>query len=367
MNTLVTKNFNYQYPQKSLEQYQVLRESMFHPKSDSEFLSKNLGDLQQTYSYIDENTIKKIFRENLDEIVIMIKKIEVKTTFHVLFAVTTNRSTYVLKVNIIERYRDFSFFQEAKIQKLLEEKKLPFLTVYAVDISRSIYPFDFMIMAYEKGDNLDFYNGQEIKNIYKNLGKIFKKIHTITADKAGTLNFTELVQRNTLIGSFNSWNEFFTTQLLSHIQQTREIGIIDKKDADLIQIVFKNSKQVLATQNLSLLHNDPGTRNIKTFGGVISAIFDWEDSIFGDQLWEIAFIDTFLFREEDSQKFLYFCKGYGIEVSTLYALPKYWMYYLRVSLLKTISRSKVGYYNTIGREIDKKRVEKSLAMLQKVL
>ena len=111
----------------------------------------------------------------------------------------------------------------------------------------------------------------------------------------------------------------------------------------------------------SFLHNDLGGRNIIAMKNKLTGIIDWEDAIMGDPQWELAFIDTFMVgKSSDKGFFEAFCEGYGIDIKSLHMQPKYWMYYLRVAMIKAISRSLTGYYNAEGREIDRWRIKNGM-------
>jgi thiamine kinase-like enzyme len=238
--------------------------------------------------------------------------------------------------------------------------------VLCVDISRENYPFDFMIMSYINGENVNLFSSKNAKSFYKEKGKLFKKIHSFTSKKAGVIDFVNLLKSGDLHGTNSSWNDFFYINLKNHIQQAMQIGAIDKKQEKYIQKLFIGTKCFFKDGTYSLLHNDPSIRNLKAIDTHVVGIFDWEDAIFGDPLWEIAFIHTFLFREEDKEKFEAFCEGYGVEINELTQNIGYWKYYLRIALLKTINRYSVGYYNAMGFEIDKNRIQYALEYIRKV-
>lgn len=361
MNTLTTKISNADFPQASLKRYQRLRKKMFHPKSDSPLIDKNLSLLKVKYEKIANTLIQNIFRDYLDESVIKIKEIKIKSTFHILFEVNCQKDVYVLKISISEDDTDYSLYIENFMQNLLRKNKLPSIPI-RYDVLRKKYPFDFMIMPYVKGKNLDSYEGKSKKKIYQHLGKCFKIIHGLKVEGAGPVSILDL-KKNKIKGSYTKWEDFFMVNLEEHIHKVFDIGIIDKEDEKYIRDIFKIHKGLLNSKNLSLLHNDPSPRNIKTDGTKIESILDWEDVIVGDPLWEIAFVNTFNYGEKNQKNFVYFCQGYGINVDKIYSMTIYWIYYLRIVLLKTISKSKEIGYNEV---LDRVRIKDVISRLKKL-
>ena len=366
MNTLTTKNFNRKIFQNDLLSYSLLRQNMFHPKSDIQLDGKKLQNLRSLYMHIDSSMLITYMQPFFQEKIKSLKRLTVKSTFHVLFAVETPKKKFILKLNLLQDiFRDFSFCVEEALQKKLRENKLSDVTVIA-DISRIHVPYDFLIMDFVNGENMETYAGHDISTLYNKLGTIFKIIHAFPVKKAGVLNYKSLLENGSLRGTSDTWQEFFKINLLQHIRECLALGFLSKDDAKDIKAIFTALLPKLTDTSLSLLHNDTSARNIFTNGKQITGILDWEDSIIGDPLWEIAFIDTFLFSKNDRVKFEAFCMGYGIALEKVLLQPIYWMYNLRNSMLKTISRNREGYYNAKGPHIDKMRISKALKNLKKL-
>lgn len=365
MNTLTTKNSSFKLFSREIDIYNSLRKKIFHPKSDVGIKGKKLIQLREGLGEVPKILLDYLEKSFLKEKIISAEKMNVKSTFHALFLIKTKNKKYVLKMNALhKKYTDFSFFLENFIQKKLKLLHVPSIATFA-DISKKRIPYDFLLMEFVKGVSLaDYKEGKNIKEIYRGMGKLFKKIHTIKVEGAGILDNRFLIKNKKIKGMYENWNQFFLVNLNQHIAKSLTIGVVEKEDIFFIKDVFKKFSSKLSNKNLSLLHNDPGTRNIFTDGKSITGILDWEDAIVGDPLWEIAFIHTFLFRKEDEEKFNNFCKGYGISSKNLFTNPVYWLYYLRISLLKIISRGREGYYNEMGFQIDKQRVAKALIKLR---
>lgn len=363
MSILTTKISNRVGLEQKRKQYDTRRSLLFHPKSDQIISGKTLQRYRTLFGKKEQSFAKKL--STLFDKKITLTRIEEKSTFHVLFSLQIGEERYILKANALtKKYIDFSFFLEAFIQRRLQNKEIPSLE-FVFDFSRNILPIDYAIMQFAKGKNLDSYEGRNIKSIYYNLGEVFRKIHEIKGGNAGMISIERLFKEKKLSGISLDWREFFYTNLDLHLKKTLALRVLQSQDVALIKQLSKKFIQN-PKEKLSLLHNDPGTRNIFTDGTSITAILDWEDAIIGDPLWEIAFIHTFLYRKQDAIRFHAFCRGYGITPNALAKNPLYWLYYTRIALLKTISRNREGYYNRQGFLIDKQRVGIGLQNLKKI-
>lgn len=368
MNTLDFKNSI--GPQEksaaNVKKYDSFKERIFHQKSDMPMSKIKLINLKRRkYDELKEKSVALLFEEQMQLKPTEIKRIDVKSTFHVLFKVITKNGDYVIKINSTPKlYKDYPFYLELFIQNKLKEIGSSFINIFKIDLSRDKYPFDFMIMSYLEGKNLESYKEENENKMYFLLGKIFKKIHALEVSNFGQIDYELFLKKNILSGKSKKWTDFFYRNLDKHLDLAKKIGVISKEEKLLIESLFyKNNKLFLITKP-SLIHNDPSSRNIFTDGKTIIGIIDWEDAIIGDPLWELAFIETFLYRDEDLIKFKNFCQGYGVKLKDLKSSSKYNLYYLRVVIIKTISRYMSGYENDLGFQIDKMRVDKAIQNLR---
>lgn len=359
MNTLITKNFD--FSQKSLQQFLSTRKEVFYPKADIIFSEKHLVKEKEKILRISEKQIDTIFLESLRERVVEYSLITTRSTYHVLYRVRTNKHTYVLRISALRNlYSDFTFFIDQKIQDMLSALSISSVQVYTVDVERKLYPYDFMIMDFVDGVTLEDHRYSAQKNVYTDLGTIFKEIQTIPVQGVGLVNIKTLLKENKFSGTSSSWKEFFYKNIHDHIEKTYALKVITKKSKETIEKIFSEKLEDLENRPLVLIHNDLATRNIIFNKTKITAILDWEDAIIGDPFWEIAFVNTFLFEEKQQLYFRAFCKSLGINEAKLKSSYLYWMYFLRIMLAKVATRSVSGYYNAKGVANDKQRVMTAL-------
>src|SRR3972149_443977 len=84
-----------------------------------------------------------------------------------------------------------SLKKEIRINKLLEKKGFPVPKIILHDESKKIVPFEFVIMTYLEGENLDSIfdklHNTEKEDIFEQLGDLMGRIHGIKFDKFGEL------------------------------------------------------------------------------------------------------------------------------------------------------------------------------------
>lgn len=363
MNILTIKNFKSIDPQE-LKKYQDFRKSILHSHSDIHVSQSKLEYLHNYYFPLVMKDIGRLFKIQTGEELVSAQLINSKSTFHLLFNVKTNKDHYALKVSLLnEFYKDLTFYLDYSIQKLLSDLHLPTYEIFSIDVSRTNVSYDYMIMEYIDGESLENYSKENKKDIYKSLGKLFNKIHHINVIGVGHIDILNIVEGKVNAIS-DSWSNFITTNLNHHINLLKKRNLISINEGKIIRKLFANVNIRSSSLGFTLLHNDPGSRNILVENENISAILDWEDAIVGDPYWDIAFIETFLFRENDSELFENFCQGYGIYIKNVHTSFNYLLYYLRIVLLKAVNRSNIGYYNKEGFLMDQERIRKSLLKLQ---
>lgn len=340
------------FSSKEIASYNNYQEKIFHAKSDL-----NIKNPKTNISN-DNKTIERIIAEQLGRLPTKVEKISVKTTFHDVFIIHIAEKKYILKISKVDNLRkSYSFLIEGYIQEKLKELSIPSVKTYAIDLSKKKYPFEYMIMEFKNGKNLeDCEEEQNLKEIFLQLGKYLSEIHSINVSNYGFIQLDSLSSKK-LSGSSPLWLSFFNRNLEEHINYGFTLGLLSKEEKKrTINFLNQTISQSFTDTKPSLLHNDLGQRNILIYNGSLQAIIDWEDSILGDRLYDIAFFETF-FSHSSKSKFLpFFYEGYGLDVNELYSNPLFWMYYLRVSLLKAKSKHIFGTYNATAFSIDRDRI-----------
>jgi aminoglycoside phosphotransferase (APT) family kinase protein len=328
----------------ALERWNERRRGIFYAKTDVHF---NVADLSAPP--VNRTAIAKL----LDEDVRHFEPIA-GGTLHKLFRIQTETKRWILKIAL--EAPDFGFAIEGRAMDQLRALGLPALKVgpFSAMSDANLAPFLFMEEA--EGRALTRFENSETQQMPEPLlfefGRALAQVHQKPAAGAGLIDVSKEGWR----GLHGDWWSYISLRLEEHLQVCAEIGAIDPIEREKIQRLFASALQA----PMRLLHGDPGHHNVFSDGQRITAIIDWEDALAGDPVFEIAYWGTFV-RDEMRARFV---EGY----ETVEKLPadferRYWLYYLRVALSKTVHRHRFGTKDHPGRPPASRRIQKALSKL----
>jgi fructosamine-3-kinase len=289
-------------------------------------------------------------------------------TFHLLYRVLFSETeSYVIRTSMSAYpFRASDFYLDRWALNILKQQKLPALRIYDVDLSRAKYPFDYEIMAEARGSlfNTLAIDYHDHSNIVTKLGFIISLLHKIKTAGFGLIDIRRVLSHQAGEGLSNTWVDFVCRNLEEHLRTCCAIQALSLHDGQKIESMFENARPILKSIQPSLLHGDLSNGNIFSDGREITAIIDWEDCLSGDPIFDIAFWGTFIGNDERRKSFL---NGY----QSLQPLPvdfelRYWLYYLRIVLAKTVLRYRFNYYLQ-DRIPASFRLKKSLSKLESIL
>jgi aminoglycoside phosphotransferase (APT) family kinase protein len=196
--------------------------------------------------------------------------------------------------------------------------------------------------------------------LLQNIGFLVAEIHAINLIGFGPISLQSISSDNpTPQGLHTHWHNYIFLRLEDHIATCEKNKIISTQEASQIYSIFHANKGLFSIMNSVLLHGDLGIHNlISTDGKTISGIIDWEDCMAGDPVFDIAFWGTF-FKDGMIEEFL---KGYtAVHTLSDDFYTRYWLYYLRIALSKTVHRHIFGYKDIKGRPLASSRISKALS------
>jgi fructosamine-3-kinase len=195
------------------------------------------------------------------------------------------------------------------------------------------------------------------------VGTYLAHVHGIELEKYGPLSVLSVMSDDPRpCGVHDSWRDYILLLLQQHAQVCLQIGAITRHELQAIEKIFVRYAYVFDDVPSVLLHGDLGNQNFISCDGLtIAGLVDWEDCMSGDPVFDIAFWGTF-FRDHMLEDFL---AGY----QTVRSLPadftlRYWLYYLRIALSKTVHRFYFGYTDRPGRPPASMRIQKALEHLR---
>ena len=197
---------------------------------------------------------------------------------------------------------------EIEAYRMVESTGLPVPKIYASDFSGEVLPCDYFFMEYMEGKS--WYELWTVKSpaLMHELGRCTAKIHNVKNDWFGEISAVK-EQR------YFSWSEAFLNMVESALGELHSCG---KKlpYAQIREAVVSRSKLLDDIEKPSLVNFDLWAGNVflkQKQEYSISAIFDFERSLFGDPL--LSFVSA-MFLYEDVEKEQDFIEGYN-EVSAL--------------------------------------------------
>jgi fructosamine-3-kinase len=251
--------------------------------------------------------------------------------------------------------------------KELLRGNVPIPKVYEVDLSHNLCPFEYEILGEAPGVSLTTINIDHLtrKKLVFELGQTIAEAHSIKTSGFGMLDVRKILSNQEAKGLHQTWEDYIFLNLDRHIKICCDIGAISFEEAKRIRTVFEQTRHVLEHVTPSLLHGDLGNHNIFTDDQHITAVIDWEDCLSGDRLFDIASWGTFYGNDDWREDFL---AGYN----SVLKLPedselRYWLYYLRVALAKTVHRHRFRYQDHPHSIRASHRIQKGLQNIESIM
>jgi hypothetical protein len=347
-----------------IESFHRWRQDCFYPKADLP-LSDSVLRGERPSVALDETLIAQICAYTLGEPVIV--ETLAAGTFHRLWRVQRlNGDSLIFRANVLnEWFRDFTMALDDAVGERLRQIGLPALKLHRLDLTRKLCPADYEIVNEAPGVSLRMFDNDEAQllPLLRQLGIFLARVHGISADGYGLLDVRKvgLHSDGVLRGGHSAWDDYIWLNLERHVGICAETGAISADEERKIVWYCEGCQGLFKQGTPSLLHGDPGSHNVFVKDGKISALIDWEDALAGDPVFEIAFWATF----HPERRHAAFIEGY-LEAATLppdFEL-RFWFYFLRVSLAKTVLRHRLRINDQPGREPAALRIRKAFVKLQ---
>jgi Ser/Thr protein kinase RdoA (MazF antagonist) len=262
---------------------------------------------------------------------------------------------------------DFQLLVETWAMGRARAYGLPALQVFHVDLSRRVCAFDYEILAEAEGTSLREVDNDDsaIQPLLRELGRVVARIHGIGMEGYGWIDVEPLVKSSdkdaASDGMFDSWRSYVLLNLAEHVQICAQIGAITRSESNRIERVFAKLDNLLDGVKPCLLHGDLGNHNVFFRDGKIVGLLDWEDCLSGDPVFDIAFWATF----HPERRHASFLDGYRHERALPDDFePRFWLYFLRVALSKTVHRHRFGYTDRPGRPPASRRIHQALERIE---
>lgn len=187
---------------------------------------------------------------------------------------------------------ELELLKEKIISDIALKNNIPSNKIIYTDISRNTYPFDFQIQEIIEGlDAEKVFNGSEddYGKYSFSIGQNIAKLSKIQLQNFGHF-ISEGLLSNNLVGENSSFFDYIFLQLSEQIELIAKSKFITTNTAQKIIDLFESNKKIINDCSNSLVHYDLADHNLrydpKTYEVV--AIYDWEASVAGDSLLDLA-------------------------------------------------------------------------------
>jgi aminoglycoside phosphotransferase (APT) family kinase protein len=333
------------------------RRNCFYPKAD---WPSPPGELAAGAVHALEAACSDILRES-----IRLEPLTDQGTWHRVWRIRrSGGASLVCRANAFpESFRDDSLTLEAHFSHALAAFGVPRPAILAVDLSRRRCPVDFMILEEAPGMSLAALDDDDerLTPLLRDLGRVMARLHRVPIDEGFGLLDPRSTVIDRLLGSCETWDNYLQTRLTSHVKTCVSIGAITPGEGWGIEALFEAHRGLFTDTRPSLLHGDPGNHNVFGANGRVTGLIDWEDALAGDPIFDVAFWATF----HPERRHTAFVQGY----SELIELPedfdqRFWLYYLRISLAKTVVRHRLGIEDIAGRPAPAGRVQHAMRRIE---
>ncbi|MBK7659395.1 MAG: aminoglycoside phosphotransferase family protein [Betaproteobacteria bacterium] len=193
------------------------------------------------------------------------------------------------------------------------------------------------------------------------VGRFLATLHGISGRGYGPLSHAGLASEpRRLEGLHARWDDYVFLRLEDHLVRCVAAGAMNAGEARDSRAHFDAMREALRAQRPALLHGDPGSHNVIVDAEGIRAVIDWEDALLGDALFDLASLATFHPARRHHALFA----GHGIALEAdADARRRFWLYFLRIALAKTVHRLRFGTADRPGRPPASGRIQLALGRL----
>lgn len=207
------------------------------------------------------------------------------------FGFNTDKGNFVIRINKSDR----AFYKDKYAFENFSSDNIPIPEIIKIGKLDDI--FYFAISKKAEGKHITDLSEIEYKKVLPNLLKIMDDIHSVNVDN--TIGFGKWNLEGK--GEFNTWKEF----ILAVKRFPDKENLFEKSflERDIWNKIYENIENLskFCEEGKYLVHGDYGNNNAVSDGEKITGVFDWAESMYGDFLYDIAWL-TFWMTKKDRIK-----------------------------------------------------------------
>jgi aminoglycoside phosphotransferase (APT) family kinase protein len=347
----------------------VARSEIFYPKADCDVTPAKLREfnaLSNDALGLTPDTIAAAVADATGMTADRVEPLARQGTFHRVFSLRGNGERELICKIATRLGSDAptTLRVEASVTDFVRREGIGTPAILAVDASLAKWPFAFLVAERAEGvamqafDDDDVVTAQYLDQLVAGLSAT----HRIRMTGFGLLELSHAPSEARAIphGGHATWMGYLGTRLEEHVAVCAKIGAVTASDGEVILSWFRRMAPELALVESVLLHGDPGSHNFFVRDGSRGELIDWEDALAGDALYDFAFLATF-HPQRRIAALLSACETCAGSIDR----RRFWLYFLRVALAKTVHRLRFGYVDVPGREPGHLRIQRGLDELRR--
>lgn len=273
------------------------RDNMFYWQSDRPYTAEQINAifLQRKTNY-RQDEVKAAASYAVKEEVVRLQEAINQGSVNIVCPFTTKSGKHgVIRVHP-PQVKNGYFFVEREAMNLASGVGVPTPKTILVEDSRTVAPFDYMVMEKVEGDVMRpvvEQNPSLHPKLLKEIGSYLGKLHQIRPEGYGF--FDNKKARNGVLSGIHQTNEehfLSALDLDEAFHQSNQGSVKTDLFHRAIQILRANSK-VSHCANPTLVHNDIADWNTVVNGDTVTGILDWDECFSGDPVFEFATLSLF--------------------------------------------------------------------------
>ena len=228
---------------------------------------------------LSNNNIKELILEKLNAKVVEIKEDTSGYDQYVWIIATSNPKYQKI---VLKKPKNESYFRN--IREVIACQKFQELDIMVPTVI--YWDEEILIETFIEGshlDQLDLDNNKQ-NEIFYELGKILRKIHSIPAQGFGKIRSMELV------GEVSSLVEYYDSGFLHHLRNLEETKLYSSEDIQNISNHYETKKKLVEGNKSVLLHADYADSNIIISQNQEIALIDFADLSAGNSMQDFAYM-----------------------------------------------------------------------------
>ena len=343
------------------------RAAAFLEKADAVLPDACLAGLRDAAD-IDLGVDERLLRESAAAFALAVppRRARVQGTFHRLFdAPSVSGEAGLLRIAALGGERWASLMElEARLAAMLRAAGLPIPACESRELGAGSGTRGVQLVSRVPGNSLAELDADEARMLEALgwVGRFLAELHRLGGTGAGPLSLSALqAHPPSLAGVHASWDQYVLLRLEEHVVDCERAGDLAPGESARVRACFAQARGELAGITGALLHGDPGNHNFIVGDEGIRGVIDWEDALLGDPLFDLASLCTF--HPERRHEAIFAAYGAQVRPGTL-AFERFWLYFLRIALAKTVHRRRFGYTDRPGRAPAARRIQLALARLE---